>query len=118
MPSFSFDIPTVPDLLAGKFGYALALPDWMAETKAMILDVQNRLVELEKYMQNPAAALRNLANQAIGEVAGDLGLDNMNNVGDVSKLANNVMQQTGLNSTQLNQKVSDIANSITKGGNG
>lgn len=117
MPSFSFDIPTLSDLLAGKFGYALTLPDWMAETKAMILDVKNRLAELEKYMQNPAAALGNLANQAIGEVAGELGLDNMKNVGDVSNLANNVMQQTGLTSSQLNQKVNDIANSITKGAN-
>lgn len=117
MPSFSFDLPTISDLLAGKFGYALTLPDWMAETKAMILDVKNRLAELEKYMQNPAAALGNLANQAIGEVAGELGLDNMQNIGDVSNLANNVMQQTGLTSAQLNQKVSDIANSITKGGN-
>jgi len=117
MPSFSFDIPTLSDLLAGKFGYALQLPDWMAETKAMILDVQNRLTELQKYMQNPAAALGNMANQAIGEVAGELGLDNMNSIGDVSGLASNVMKQTGLTTGQLNQKVSDIANSITKGAN-
>lgn len=118
MPSFSFDIPTLSDLLAGKFGYSLALPDWMAETKAMILDVQNRLVELQKYMQNPAAAIGSLANQAIGEVSNELGLNDIKNIGDVSKLANNVSKETGLTSTQLNQKVSDIANSITNGGGG
>ena len=116
MPSFSFNIPTLSDLLAGRFGYALTLPDWMTDMKMMMLDVQNRLAELEQFKADALGQITGLAGAAIGEVAGELGIDNMKSVGDFSGVVDNLKQETGLTSEQLNQKVSDISNSITGGG--
>lgn len=116
MPSFSFNIPTLSDLLAGRFGYALTLPDWMSDMEMMMLDVQNRLAELEQFKADALGQITGLAGAAIGEVAGELGIDNMKSVGDFSGVVDNLKQETGLTSEQLNQKVSDISNSITGGG--
>jgi len=117
-----FEIPTL-NSLTGDYviGYGKEIPEYMYQIEQLQIDLNGAFAEassLADMANNPMEKLSSLADDTIGNVCKDLGVDNITSVSDVSNLTNSVMKTTGITSNDLNSMVNDVTNKINLGDTG